>query len=347
MKIYEIDENFKTESFEGKAIKFLDSKNDVFDLYGVFYADEGYRRIPKEVLISKGVDALADNTSGGRIRFKTNSRHICIKCKLPKYSLPNMTDVASTGFDMNVEEKTNYTKIFQMPYGYDSCGYDCLVDLKNSNDKYITINFPLYNTVNELLIGVDDNAYIDKGKKYRYKEPVVFYGSSITQGAASSRPSSCYTNLLSDRMNLDIINLGFSGSCKGEIEMAKYISSLKMKCLVIDYDHNASNSEELENTHKKFFEYIRKNNPDLPIVIVSRPDFFGTDEDIKRREVIRKTYDFAIRNNDKNVYFIDGEKFYEKYDRECCSVDRTHPNDLGMYAIYEIIRKQLEGIICD
>lgn len=345
MKIYEIDENFKTESFEGKKIKFFDSKNDIFDLYGVFYDEDSYRRIPKDISISNGVDALANNTSGGRIRFKTNSRYICIKCKLPRYSLPIMADVGSTGFDMNVEEKTIYTKIFQMPYGYDSCGYDCLVDLKNNNDKYITINFPLYNTVNELFIGVDENAYIDKGKKYRYKEPIVFYGSSITQGAASSRPSSCYTNLISNKMNLDIINLGFSGSCKGEIEMAKYISGLKMKCLVIDYDHNASNSEELKNTHRKFYEYIREHNPTLPIVIVSRPDFYGSDEDEKRRDIIKETYTAAIKNNDKNVYFIDGEEFYTTYDRECCSIDRTHPNDLGMYAIYRRISIELEEIL--
>ena len=345
MKIKEIDKNPKVESFEGKQLKFLNARDPIFGLYGVFFKDDSYRRIKKTINISKAVSELSNNTSGGRIRFKTNSRYICIKCKMPSISLPNMADVGSTGFDMNVEEKTSYTKIFQMPNNYNTCGYECLVDLVNNNDKYITINFPLYNTVNDLMIGVEESARVNKGKEYRYKEPIVFYGSSITQGMAASRPSSCYTNMISDRMNLDILNLGFSGSCKGEKEMAKYIAELEMKCFVFDYDHNALNSDVLRNTHKTFYEIIRQSHKLLPIIIMSKPDFFGSEEDIKRREAIKETYDFATNNGDKNVYFIDGEEFYTKYDRECCSVDRLHPNDLGMYAMYEVLRKKLEDIL--
>lgn len=346
MKICEIDRNFVVETSDGKNIKFYDSKNDIFDTYGVFYENDSYRRIPSKVKISKGVDELSCNTSGGRIRFKTNSRYVCIRCELPKYHLVNMSDIASTGFDMNIiENNAMYTKVFQMPYDYDYTGYESLVDLKNQNDKYITINFPLYNTVNKLQIGIEETAYVEKGKKYRNSKPVVFYGSSITQGALVSRPSNCYVNLLSNLMNIDVLNLGFSGSCKGELEMAKYISSLKMQCLVIDYDHNASNHEELEKTHLDFYKYIRNVDKDLPIILISKPDFNNTDEDIKRRQVILNTYNYARINDDLNVYFVDGKHLYDGYNRDLLTVDGTHPNDIGMYSIYEKIKVKLEEVL--
>ena len=42
------------------------------------------------------------------------------------------------------------------------------------------------------------------------------YGSSITQGGCASRPGMAYQNIISRHFDCDHINLGFSGSAKGE-----------------------------------------------------------------------------------------------------------------------------------
>ena len=34
---------------------------------------------------------------------------------------------------------------------------------------------------------------------------------------------------------------------------------------------------------------------------------------------------------DKNLYFVDGASFYQATDRDYCTVDNCHPNDLGFY----------------
>ena len=56
--------------------------------------------------------------------------------------------------------------------------------------------------------------------------PVVVYGTSITQGANASRPGMAYTNILSRRLNVEFVNLGFSGSGRGEPEVAEVIAGI-------------------------------------------------------------------------------------------------------------------------
>ena len=69
------------------------------------------------------------------------------------------------------------------------------------------------------------------------------------------------------------------------------------------------------------------------------------DEDIKRRQVILNTYNYARINDDLNVYFVDGKHLYDGYNRDLLTVDGTHPNDIGMYSIYEKIKVKLEEVL--
>ena len=47
---------------------------------------------------------------------------------------------------------------------------------------------------------------------YVSDRPVIVYGTSITQGGCASRPGSCYTNILSRKLNRPLLNYGFSGN---------------------------------------------------------------------------------------------------------------------------------------
>jgi lysophospholipase L1-like esterase len=146
-----------------------------------------------------------------------------------------------------------------------------------------------------------------------------------------------------------MVNLGFSGNAKGEPEMAELISQLEMSALVMDYDHNAPDAEHLKKTHENFFKIIRNKQPDLPIIIVTKPDF---DRDIEtnkmRREIIYNTYKNAVDNGDQNVHFVDGETLFGNENRDACTVDGCHPNDLGFMRmaerIYPVIKKALGSL---
>jgi hypothetical protein len=100
-----------------------------------------------------------------------------------------------------------------------------------------------------LYIGLQEGAKVEGGLKYRSELPVYYYGSSITQGACSSRPGNAYQSIISRRQNLDFVNLGFSGSGRAEEIIANYMAEQKMLAFVCDYDHNAPNPEYLNDTH--------------------------------------------------------------------------------------------------
>ncbi|MBR6426308.1 MAG: hypothetical protein IKS28_00630, partial [Clostridia bacterium] len=175
----------------------------------------------------------------------------------------------------------------------------------------LIIDFPLYNDVDKLFIGVSDKALFETPAGYGRRVPVVYYGSSITQGGCASRPGNSYQAMLSRALDCDYINLGFSGSAKGEQIIARYIAGLEMSAFVFDYDHNAPDAEHLARTHEPFFLTVREAHPDTPVIIISKPDVINVDPEAERsfavrRDIIRKTYENALSRGDKNVYFIDG-----------------------------------------
>jgi lysophospholipase L1-like esterase len=213
--------------------------------------------------------------------------------------------------------------------------------------RYYTINFPLYSPVSALEIGIDEGAALGEGAKYRNTPPIIYYGSSITQGACASRPGIAYQSIICRHNEIDFVNLGFSGNAKGEQAMADYIASREMTAFVCDYDHNAPTAEHLEATHYNFYKTIREAHPKLPIIFVSKPDFDnGYDASVARRRVIENTYFQALGvEGDKNVFYIDGQGLYRGYYKEECSTDGSHPNDIGMMKMAESIGQLLERVL--
>ena len=126
--------------------------------------------------------------------------------------------------------------------------------------------------------------------------------------------------------------------------MAEYLAGLKMRMLVCDFDHNLP-YEELKERHLPLYRTIRASQPELPIILMSAADVLmphaKAEKLVERREVIRQTYRTAIAEGDQNVYFIDGEEHFAGEDRDQCTVDRRHPNDLGFYRMAMRIEKEI------
>ncbi|MBO5653197.1 MAG: hypothetical protein J6S44_03180, partial [Clostridia bacterium] len=147
-----------------------------------------------------------------------------------------------------------------------------------------------------------------------------------------------YQSMISRRFDLDFINLGFSGSARGEDIMVDYLTTFEPSVFVCDYDHNAPTVEHLENTHYRLYSRYRAVRPNTPIIFVTKPDFDNNpEENSRRRAVVRATYDRALAEGDKNVRFIDGETLFGDSDRSACTVDGCHPNDIGFWRMAQVI----------
>jgi hypothetical protein len=153
--------------------------------------------------------------------------------------------------------------------------------------------------------------------------------------------------MISRRFDCNFVNLGFSGSGRGEREIAEYIAGLDMQIFVYDYDHNAPSIDHLRNTHERMFKIIRQAQPDLPIILMTCTSMpHCVDDRDGRKKVIYETYRNAVNAGDTNVYFIDGSRIFEEcgYD---ATVDGAHPNELGFSRIAKTVGDVIEKILND
>lgn len=121
------------------------------------------------------------------------------------------------------------------------------------------------------------------------------------------------------------------------------MSRLDMCMFVFDYDYNAS-VEGLRATHKRLYEIIRKNNPDIPYLIISKPDYvYDQKEGQMRWEIKFDIYCAAIENGDGNVYYIDGSTFIMVRDCNNCFSDCVHPNGIGFLKMADKIEPIISG----
>lgn len=340
-----IDKNFAVKTTIEDTLIFRNCLEAPFRVYGLLFTEKGFARLPEKVAFAanESVANLFRNTAGGRVRFRTNSPKIAIRAKMTNIAkMPHFPITGTAGFDLY--EGNTYRGTFVPPYDI-SEGYESMLDLSGIRDREITIHFPLYSDVLSLEIGLCQGASLLPGADYRGSLPVVYYGSSITQGGCASRPGNSYQNIISRDLDCDHINLGFSGGARAEEAIADYIAGLEMSVFVYDYDHNAPDPEYLRNTHSRMFHTIRDRNPLLNIVMLTRPQPNPGPQDYERRRIIMTTYQEALAAGDENVYFIDGSMMLQQFGGDSGTVDACHPNDLGFMCMAKSVGAVLGKIL--
>lgn len=347
----QIDKNFAVETTLTESdIRFWDVRQDPFEVYGLYnYREEPqFKRLPDEVglNVNPGVASLYLNTAGGRVRFSTDSQYVAIHAEMPNIChRPHFALSGGSAFDLYIDEPQSGISRFHRPFMPDynmKGGYESIQRFPNRQLRHFTIHFPSYSDVTNLYIGLQSDAVVGGGMKYRDVPPVVYYGSSITQGACAIRPGNTYENVVSRRMGLDYINLGFSGNGKAEDLIVDYMTGLDMSVFVSDYDHNARNAEYLAATHCKMYQKIRAAKPDIPYIMISRVDFdCDYNQNIERRDVIIDTYRYARAQGDRNVYLIEGDGVFRGPYADMCTVDGVHPNDLGFALMADAVEAEL------
>ncbi len=353
MRIEEIDPNFKSDSMVNREdTVFYDVREAPFRICGLHEAEKPgfFHRMPEETAetVSADVKALNRHTAGGRVRFTTDSPYISLVAEFggPFNLMPHFPLSGSSGFDLYEEKADGWkflTSFFPDPKSARLCVFRDLGERKMRN---LTLNFPLYDSVKNVYVGLSEDAVLKAGTPYRNTKPIVFYGSSITQGGCASRPGNCYQAILSHRRNFDYINLGFSGNAKGETAMVDYLKSLIMSIFVCDYDHNAPTLEHLMKTLPPLYRAIREAKPDLPIIFASAPVYGIADIPLSdcppaydrmgnlerwayRRAFVRSVYEEARAAGDTLVRFVDGGHVFDGELSDSCTMETCHPNDIG------------------
>jgi lysophospholipase L1-like esterase len=315
-----------------------------------------YRRLPlnPRYPLPPAVDDLANCTAGGQIRFQTNSSRLSLKVRLTGMAdMNHMPATGQCGFDCYIgmpEEQMYYntTKYDQTKKEYEFAIFEKMeAGLRN-----ITLYFPLYQGVEEVLIGLDPEADIIAPPPYLSDKRIVIYGTSITQGGCAARPGMAYTNILSRKLPVEFINLGFSGSGRGEPELAHIVSEIPNQALfVLDYEANCVSPELFQSTLPEFIRIFRSKHPKVPIVVLAQIRFARElfDRELlelrqKRKRIQMETVNAFREQGDESIYFHDGEHLLGADFNEC-TVDGVHPTDLGFIRMAEQLAPVLKRYI--
>ena len=197
---------------------------------------------------------------------------------------------------------------------------------------------PLYDGVELLEIGVDKGADIGMPQKSvltksRGNKPIVFYGTSITQGGCATRPGMAYPAILGRELGRETINLGFSGNGRMDISMAEAICRIEAAALVIDCLPNMTAQMVCDSAYN-FIRYIADANSVMTIFMVENPDFPQSKyNSVMRTEIEdenalwRELFEQFRKAGYVNIEYITGENLIGE-DGES-TVDGTHFTDLG------------------
>lgn len=317
-------------------------------VYGLPFFEQHHRieRLPAALRQELRLEQIGHRPVGARVAFRTDAPTLTVTLTL-----------FSLGADMGMSLYS--CQSIQVWFGHgETRRFAGLVGPKNYRTLQVSATFEkpavledvmLYLPRNEIVVNVEvelpDGAQVLPPTPYRREQPMVFVGSSITEGGHAVSMTATYTNLLSAWLDSDYINLGFSGACRGQLEVADYLCSLNPSVLIWEYDFNAPSADFLQRTHQPFFKRVRSLCPDLPVVMFSAASCDYLKEADLRREIIRKTYTDAVADGDKNVRFVDGRTLFGTEDRHACVSDTIHPNDLGFYRMAKGLLPAVEDVL--
>ncbi|HVX67043.1 MAG TPA: SGNH/GDSL hydrolase family protein [Bryobacteraceae bacterium] len=343
---------------ETPALRWIEPSDPQFEINGLPWLKENrfeLIRLPASLKESyrQPVWDLAQDPSGGRIRFTTDSTAVAIRLEYPHpASMRNMHAFGQAGVDLyanGVYVSTAVPDSDAAPGKVTEFVYYNYAD-KPRMEREIVLYLPLYMPVKVRGIGVDPAAHVRPAKGFAVPRPLVFYGTSITQGGCASRPGMSYQAILGRMLNLDFVNLGFSGNGRGEPALASAVASIDAAAYILDFAQNNETVESLQEAYAPFLETIRKKHPDTPVVCItpiysSRESAPGGDARLEgMRAVIRKAAADRIAAGDRNLQLLEGTDLLGP-GQGAGLVEGTHPNDLGFEWMAEGLANRVRKVL--
>lgn len=327
---------------DAEDIRWIDGRD--LPLEGRAFADvrNFYDRLPANLTtnVNAGVHALQRCTSSMQFRFVTDSHKLRFdwRPRCEQLALDHMPSTAVSGIDVYRLDATNGWRYVKTGRITDRSGATLTVDW--TPGVPCLVNLPLYNGLSDFRLGVDTGAKIEPlpRRKSGIDKPVVFYGTSITQGGCCSRPGTHFVNRLGRDLDVPVVGLGFSGSGFMEFEMSEHLARIDASCYVLDCVWNMCLSSEtspgrsMEHNYEPFIRNLRRLRPDVPIVMAEWCDVFFRGKKDGSDAFLLALYRKLLSEGWKNLHYLPKDAMFGQ-DGEG-TVDGIHPNDLGMKTLF-------------
>lgn len=309
-----------------------------------------------EKTVREAVWGLSRHSAGLCARFETNATSIKARWTLTaaRLEMPHMPATGVSGLDLYVKSDDGIWRWLAVGQPKAQTNEVTLVSSIPAGSHEFLLYLPLYNGVSSVEIGLPADAKLSKAEPYRnedgsLRKPIVFYGTSITQGGCASRPGMVHTAILQRRLDYPVVNLGFSGNGKMEMEVVELMAEIDASCFVIDCLPNLEPKEVAERT-EPLVRKLREARPKTPILLVedrSYSDAFLVKSKRERNEFSRHALHSAharLRGNGvEGLFYLDGD-FLLGADNEG-TVDSSHPTDLGFFRQADAFEQVLRPIL--
>lgn len=348
---------------DDKATRWFDLR--LLNLEGQAWKDTKapFDRFPAkaEQKVGAGVWGLSQHSTGLCARFETNAASIKARWTLTsaRLEMPHMPATGVSGLDLYVRSEDGIWRWLANGRPSAQTNEATLVAnlpplRKSIETREFLLYLPLYNGVSSVEIGLPADAKLSKTEPSKnddgsIRKPIVFYGTSITQGGCASRPGMVHTAILQRRLDHPVVNLGFSGNGKMEMQVAELIAEIDASCYVIDCLPNLEPREVAERT-EPLVRKLREVRPKTPILLVedrSYSDSFLVTAKRERNEYNRHALHSAharLRGDGvEGLFYLDGDSLLGG-DNEG-TVDGSHPTDLGFFRQADAFEQVLRPIL--
>jgi len=314
-----------------------------------------YDRLPAaaEGKVPASVWGLSLNSAGMCVRFVTDATTIQAHWVLRSTNLAmnHMPATGVSGLDLYVKTPDRGWRWVAVGRPESPDNTATLVSGMPAGEREFMLYLPLYNGVSSVKVGVPSDARLGKAppRPPERARPVLFYGTSIAQGGCASRPGMVHTAILGRRLDVPVINLGFSGSGRMEAVMAEFMAQLDPAVYVLDCLPNMS-AEELTERVEPFVRTLRQAHPDTPILLMEDRTYAnafilpGTRaRNDTSRAAYKAAYERLLAAGVKGLHYLPGEDLLG--DDGEATVDGSHPTDLGFARQADAMEKALRPLL--
>jgi GDSL-like Lipase/Acylhydrolase family/N-terminus of Esterase_SGNH_hydro-type len=340
----------------GDELLWRDARDLTVDGKGWTDTQSFYDRLPAraESLVRPAVWGLSHDSAGLCVRFVTDATNINARWTLRSASLamPHMPASGVSGLDLYVKDKGKWHWVGGGRPAKSPTEERVLVKGLAQKEREFALYLPLYNGVRDVKIGIAGGKVLLPAPAWPARlKPIVFYGTSITQGGCASRPGMAYPAILGRRLDRLTINLGFSGNALSEPEVAHLLAELDAAVYVLDPLPNMT-AESVAARIEPLVTTLRQAHPEVPIVLVENEQYAADEfvavahaavqaKNVKLRDIYRR----LRKAGQRRLFYVPAAKLVGS-DGEA-TVDGVHPTDLGFMRMADtltpVLRRALKA----
>ncbi len=299
-------------------------------------SNKRYWRLPSaaQADVPLAVAEQSRYAAGARLRFKTNSCSLMLEGE-------GWSEISRQGIDCLIDGR--YWRTLWMNRGERS--EQPVYRGLSQQWREIELYFPADQEVSIYRLMIDSAGSVETATAFSAADPLVFYGSSIVQGAGAGLSCMSYPSIVARSLQMDFHNWGFYGAGRAEPEVVAQVLAHPASAFVLDLGRSFGR-QDIE-IYRSMLRQIRNAHASVPIVVIT-PIFSSREHfDVKladRSEQLRLLMSLATETV-TGVTLVNGLSLLGHNDWSGLSNDGLHPNEKGFELIAQRLLPTIKGLL--